>query len=302
MSIGQQGRLFSDGPSLFPLRQDHPDHDLLAPIASALVAAAGGEERFGLCIPPLFRQAIDEVIDAPRTNRFTIDEIEKTEKTYLGTKVEILLRNFLGLPKGNKLDLLVDGHEVDIKNTMLRNWTIPLESHGLPALLLRANEKSSLCDVGLILVREAYLNPGKNRDAKRTIAAEAFQNIWWLLYQAPYPPNFWEILAPQERHAIMASGKGSARLASLFELLQRKPISRLQIEAIAQQRDYMKRLRRNGGARDALVAKGIALLWGTRDKELIERLDLGPVGPDEFISIAPQNAQEAELLREALSA
>ena len=76
-------------------------------------------------LPPLFRQAVDEVIDAPRTNRFTIGELEKTEKTYLGTKVEILLRDFLKLPKGKILDLSVDGVEVDIKNTMQRAWTIP---------------------------------------------------------------------------------------------------------------------------------------------------------------------------------
>lgn len=259
----------------------------------------GGEDAFRNGIPPLFRQAIDEVIDAPRTNRFTLNETEKTEKTYLGTKIEILLRNHLALPKGRTLDLSVDGVEVDIKNTMGGNWTIPLESHGHPALLLRVNETKALCDVGLINVRPEYLNPGKNRDAKRTISAASTANIWWLLYRHPYPPNFWEVLPAEERHAILAAGAGTARIAALFERLQRTPVSRQQVQALAQQHDYMKRIRRNGGARDLLAPKGIALLWGKGDRELIQLLGLGPVTADEFISVTPVTQDQIELLRNA---
>lgn len=158
--------------SELPLQlQTGPDHAILAPLAAALERHGGGSAGFAAGLPPLFRRAVDEVIDAPRTNRFTIGELEKTEKTYLGTKVEILLRDFLKLPKGRILDLLIDGVEVDIKNTMQRAWTIPLESHGHPALLLRLNEHSALCDCGLVLVRPEYLNAGSNRDAKKTLSA-----------------------------------------------------------------------------------------------------------------------------------
>lgn len=281
------------------LAPEHPDFSILRPIAESLTLHGGGEAGFSAGVPPLFRQAIDEVIDAPRTNRFTLDETEKTEKTYLGTKIEILLRNYLGLGKGKVLDLSVDGVEVDIKNTMGGNWTIPLESHGHPALLLRVNERKALCDVGLINVRPEYLNPGANRDAKRTVSAAGTANIWWLLYRHPYPPNFWEVLPVDERHAILAAGAGTARIARLFEKVQRTPISRLQVQALAQQHDYMKRIRRNGGARDILAPKGIALLWGQRDRALIEILNLGPVTADEFISMRPLSAEEAELLRSA---
>ena len=40
-------------------------------------------------------------------------ELEKTEKTYIGTKVEILVRDFFRLPKGI-LDLTIDGLDVDV--------------------------------------------------------------------------------------------------------------------------------------------------------------------------------------------
>lgn len=282
-----------------PLSADHQDYSILAPIASALVRHAGDETALSIEVPALFRQAIDEVIDAPRTNRFTLDETEKTEKTYLGTKIEILLRNHLQLGKGKILDLSVDGYEVDIKNTMGMNWTIPLESHGHPALLIRVSEKKALCDVGLIVVKGEYLNQGANRDSKRTVAAAAMTNIWWLLRNHPYPPNFWEVLPLADRQAILSAGGGTARIASLFEKIQQSPISRIQVQALAQQHDYMKRIRRNGGARDVLAAKGIALLWGQRDRSLIEQLGLGPVTRDQFISFKPLALDQIDLLRKA---
>jgi Restriction endonuclease NaeI len=285
--------------SAFPLPASHPDYATLAPLAAAIQSRAGGAAGFAAGVPPLFRQAVDEVIDAPRTNRFTIVELEKTEKTYLGTKVEILLRDFLKLPKGRVLDLSVDGVEVDIKNTMQRAWTIPLESHNHPALLLRLNEAAALCDVGLVVVRPAYLNAGQNRDAKRTLSAEGITNIWWLLRRHPYPPNFWEVLPEAGRREIFAAGSASSRLALLFAKLQRQPISRLQVQAVAQQHDYMKRLRRNGGARDSLAAAGIVLLSGRTDSSLISALGLAPVTVEEFISLSPETDRERALLKAA---
>jgi Restriction endonuclease NaeI len=70
----------------------HRDYLLLTNIEQALVRQAGGWEKFCVEIPRLLRQAIDEVIDSYRSSRFTVAELEKTEKTYLGTKIEILLR------------------------------------------------------------------------------------------------------------------------------------------------------------------------------------------------------------------
>lgn len=228
--------------AMVPLPSAHPDYTRLSPIADAIVASGGGYVEFAQRVPEIFRQAIDEVIDAPRTGRYTIEETEKTEKTYLGTKVEILLRNYLKLPKGKILDLSVGGIEVDIKNTMGRAWTIPLESLGHPALLLRSSEKSARCDVGLILIKDEYLNPGLNRDSKRTISASGAANIWWLIHNAVYPPNFWEILPKTDRNAIINAGAGTARIAALFERVLLRPISRSQVQALAQQHDYMKRV------------------------------------------------------------
>lgn len=89
----------------------------------------------------------------------------------------------------------------------------------------------------------------------------------------------------------------SKRLANLFEGKQGVPISRWEVQKVANQLDYMKRLRRNGGARDILDQKGIALLWGSGDHYLIQQLGLGSVAADEFIAYTPKSAAELALLR-----
>jgi hypothetical protein len=83
----------------------------------------------------------------------------------------------------------------------------------------------------------------------------------------------------------------------MFEQNQGVPISRDDVRRVANQLDYMKRIRRNGGARDILDQKRIAILWGSGDRNLIAQLNLGPVSDKEFISYTPRNAQELALIR-----
>lgn len=252
---------------------------------------------FSQWYPQLIRTAIDEVIDAPRTGRFMLDEIEKTEKTYIGTKIEILLRNRLQIPKGTVLDLSVNGVECDIKNTIGKNWSMPNEVVGHPSIVMRVNEKKALLDFGVLVVAQAYLNPGANRDAKRGISAAGMSNIWWILKQASYPSNFWEVTPAATRKAIFAAGSPKRSLAVLFESVQGVPIPRTVVTAIAQQDDPLKRVRRNGGARDILAPRGIAILWGKNDRALIAQLTLPFCTDQEFVSHTPRNAAEAALLR-----
>ena len=87
------------------------------------------------------------------------------------------------------------------------------------------------------------------------------------------------------------------RLAILFEQQQGVPIGRAQVVSVAQQLDALKRLRRNGGARDYLDPKGVALLWGKGDRDLIAALGLPKLEDDEFISYTPMNKEELKLIR-----
>jgi hypothetical protein len=288
----------ADSPGA-PLPADHADHGLLSPIVDAILDQSGGLAGFALDVPLLIRRAVDEVIDTARTNRFTLSETEKTEKTSLGTKIEILFRHHLRFGKGRILDLSVRGAEVDIKNTMGGNWAIPLEAVGRPCILIKENERTARCSVGLIIANDAYLNPGKNRDRKRTISKVGLQNVWWLLRDYPYPPNIWESMPLATRDAIMSAGGGTDRVAALFTEVQQRAVSRTTVEHVAQQKDAMKRIRRNGGARDVLAPKGIAILWGQKDRALIAELGLPLITQDDFISYKPTTIEHIRRLRAA---
>lgn len=272
---------------LLPLRlaATHVDYELLTRLEQAIYKHAGGKAKFENDIPPLLRQAIDEVIDPARSKRFTLEEVDKTEKTYLGTKIEILLRNYLKLEREGNLDLVISGVQVDVKNTMKGTWTIPNEAVGHPCILISENEAEAKCSFGLIVIRAEILNLGRNRDKKTTIKKAELANAHWLLRDAPYPPNFWLGLSSEVRRQIVTPRGGTSRVAMLFRLHQRQPISRKLIEALAQQKDPMKRIRKNGGARDSLAREGIMILSGKTQKALIAQYGLPFCTPDEFISV-----------------
>ena len=278
----------------------HADYSDLSKLETELFLAVGSKEAFEEKLRSFFRSAIDEVIDTARTGRYFLSDLEKTEKTYLGTKFEILLRDWLQVPRGVLLDLQIGGEEVDVKSTTggKSGWMIPPEAIGQLCILLRVNENTSTCAVGLVRARKDYLNPGANRDAKTSFSAAGRRNIWWLVQDFAYTPNFWSLIDPPLRESIMAPRGGTQRLAILFESCLETPVSRVLIASIAAQDDYMKRIRRNGGARDLLAPKAIAILYSDNDHALMRSFGL-TIGSREFVSYRPRNTAEADLLRDA---
>lgn len=277
---------------------DHRDYEVLTTLEAALIKGGKGMARIRKEVPQLIRRAIDEVIDAPRSGRLTFDQVEKTEKTYLGTKIEIFLRKFFGFPKG-LLDLRIDGHDVDIKNTVGENWMIPTEAIEKACILVASDEKKALCQLGLVVCHREYLTQGQNKDSKKSISAEGFAHILWLLKDQPYPPNFWEKLDPQVVKRIMAPDSATQKVVQLFREVQKMPISRNVILAIAPQNDSLKRLRKNGGARDTLMKEGIAVLSGVYDAPLAKKLGLPLLGREEFMGVHANTPELERILRAA---
>ncbi|MCQ0092559.1 NaeI family type II restriction endonuclease [Roseovarius sp. M141] len=274
----------------------HPDHALLSAIAGDITARAGGAATLADAIGSLLRNCVDDVIMTPKTGRRSYDDLEKTEKTYIGTRVEIELRTLLSLSKG-RLDTVILGHDVDIKHTMGGNWMIPTEAIGHPCILMAADEARAICHLGLIVARRDYLTEGQNKDAKRTVSAAGFSDILWLLAQQPYPRNFWQTVPPDAVARIFAAGSGNRRMAALFREVQGRPISRDVVEAVAQQRDFMRRIRADGGSgtRDQLAREGILLLSGQYDAALIAGLGLRPCTASQFISYRPRSQAQAQM-------
>jgi Restriction endonuclease NaeI len=294
--------------TLFPatdIQVEHRDFVELNAIGTFILNVARQAERKGLDkeFPPLVRQMIDEVLDTPRTGRLTLTQLEKTEKTYLGTKIEIIIRDFLGVPKGIFLDLLIEGIEVDVKNTIGRNWSIPREAIDKICLLVGVNERENFCYLGLIKARREYLSDASNQDGKRGISPIGKTNILWILHHERYPANFWAKFTEGElrRFHDVANVSPNERLARLFRHYQRKPVPRNAILDVARQLDSLKRVRANGGARDLLAGEGIAILSGEYKKELRTALGFGSLRRGEYVSIKPETPNEHVLLKPLLT-
>lgn len=265
----------------------YPDNEPLRSIAEFFLNHSDNDSELELIIGDILRGALDEVIDMPRTNRFSLDELEKTEKTYIGTKVEILFRDTFELEKGNKLDLMIQGQNVDVKNTIGSNWTIPSEALDEMCVLLQTNDnKSSFC-FGLVICRNRVLNQGKNRDGKRTISKDGKMEILWLVKDGALPKNFFLHMDNNLRQQILSPKGGATRLANLFRSFQGEVITRRLVECVARQKDYMKRIRGNGGARDILAPEGLLILWGgnLEDKNKLKSLGFKGVNAEHFVCI-----------------
>lgn len=280
-----------------PISDFDTDSFVLTKIAQAIERATPSKTDIQTLVGQLIRQAIDEVVDAPRTGRLLLSHCEKTEKTYLGTKIEILLRAALNLPKGKILDLSIDDIEVDIKHSIARSWMIPREAIGRVCLLITENEQKGLFSLGLLMCRPENLRFAVNQDSKAGVSAEGITRAHWIVHNERYPKNIWIGFDQTLLSQILKLRGGSSRLALLFREYQWKPVPRSAVAAIAPQLDPMKRLRENGGARTILRKDGIAILSGKYHSETALQFGLPKLYPDEFVSVTPRSEAEHSILR-----
>ena len=279
------------------VRPGHPDYDVLDKIRQAIFARVGGPAKLAERFPALVREAIDFVLDPVRTARTKMSELDSIEKTFVGLKIEHVVRDMLDVPKGLR-DLVIDGMDVDVKNTIGDNWMIPPETYrtGDPCLVIASEEATHRCWMGLLIAHNAYLN-APNRDEKRSVKSEAFSNILWLIEGAPYPKSRWASINMDRFREIRKIRGGTNRAVAFFSENLRLPVHRDVIHSLLLQHDYMKRLRANGGARDILKTRGIALLSGIYDAALIQELHIPAISTEEMIAVAPNDAAEEALMK-----
>ncbi len=264
---------------------DHPHHARLSDLAQEITRLAGGAAALAEWYPQMLRKVVDDVVDTVNTRRRSYGQLEKTEKTYLGTRVEILFRARITAPKG-RLDFIIGGAEVDMKFTITGNWMIPQEAIGQACLLAALDEQGARCHLGLFIADLANLTGGANRDGKKSISAFGMTQILWLLRDHPVEPNFWRTIPAPVVDAVFAAKTGNDRIVTLFRAVQDRPISRRIVEETAAQKDFMRRLRADAGhgSRNRLAAEGITLLSGTYDAARIAALGLPACGPSDFIA------------------
>jgi Restriction endonuclease NaeI len=257
--------------SRIPLAADHPDHVRLAPIAAFLEKPNAYGERLTHEYPFLIDETIYQSIDATRTGRTTFDQLTSEEKKNLGSLIEVRIRDLLEVERSQR-DLLILDEAVDVKNTVGSSWMIPRETWDiipgeLPGILLLCQYAPSerKCSLGLIVAHQSYLTLGQNHDKKVSVSSAGRKNIWWLLRETELPPDAWaHIDIATYRQCRQVEG-GKERAAEFFKRQLDVRIERSVIQSLLfDQLDYMKRLRKNGGARDILDPQGIRLRHETQ--------------------------------------
>ena len=213
------------------------------------------QERFAAAI----RQSFDEVFDGQRTGRYRLEQLSKVEKTYIGTKVEIVVQDEFGLQRGRRLDYLVDDQEIDSKWSMTSGgWMIPTEAVGELCLCLTADDNRSTFQVGIVRAGDSQLKAGQNKDKKRRLNDDGLSAMTWLVNRGDLAENLLLHLDERTCGSILnPSLSGQRRVTELFRLVQQRIVRREVVLTVARQDDGPKRVR---DARKALRAEGVIVL------------------------------------------
>ena len=235
----------------------------------------------------VFRHTFDQLYDGQRTGRYRVEQLFKTEKTHYGTVAEINLQRELQFDDGEHLDFKIAGIEVDCKYSHTGQWMLPQESFDEIVLVTQADDQASTWSAGLVRVTAENRRAGENRDRKTGLNAHGRSQITWLFRDAPMQPNALLQLEPAAATAVMSGKSGQARVNELFRQATNVRLTRNIIATVAQQDDFMKRVRYNGGARSALQPEGYLILGGDYRNQVVIAEALGAQIPEpgEMVSV-----------------
>jgi len=267
------------------------DDQAVTEVVAALRERISGTEEayFG----SLIRRSIDEVLDGSRTGRYDFFDLEKTEKTYVGTKIEIMLRSDLDLEKGKEMDLTVAGHEVDVKWAMNSSWQIPQEAYGHVCLCIGGKRRLSTFQAGVVRCSLDRLNTGRNRDGKGTLSGDGRAAIDFLVEDSNTPRNFVETLDPEIRDAAFSEPTIQGRVTKLFQQIPYVAVPRSAIQTIAKTTgDPIRRLRADKQAGDPL--EGLVVLSAKYANPIVNALDLPPLKADEFMAVRTSDLESLQ--------
>ncbi|MGC4154859.1 MAG: NaeI family type II restriction endonuclease [Propionicimonas sp.] len=247
----------------------------------------------------VFRSTFDQLYDGVHTGRFRWDQLYKTEKTHFGTLLEINLRREFSdiIVDGEVLDYRIEGEEIDCKYSQSDGgWMIPPEALGRLLLVAHANDAEGWWSVGVVRADPINLRQSTNRDRKTQLSRAGRAAIRWIARRAPLAPNVLLSLAQPDLERIMAPRTGQARVNELCRVVTNRRIGRNTIATVAQQDDYMKRVRYSGGARSYLASEGY-IIPGDYDAHRAVAAELGAAVPEhgEVVSLRVVPAQAGDL-------
>ncbi len=295
--------------SAFPPPSPGEDVELDA-VTTALAGDATvlGADPDGYAFAHVLRDTYDWLYDGQRTGRYCWDQLRKTEKTHMGTLVEIeLQREFDIFMDGGALDYRIAGIDVDCKfSQQLGGWEIPsnMRRDQQICLLVWANEEVCRFEVGLVRARlddESWFYNKPNQDKKRKLSQKGESTVRWLYPGASLPSNQLLHLSGVERDSILGAtgptgrASGQACIDQLFRVMSGQIVRRNTVLTVARQKDAMKRVRE---AREPghLGGEGFLLLCGDwrSHRSAAHTLSLPELGEAEFVAVRVTAAQPTD--------
>ncbi|WP_082923999.1 NaeI family type II restriction endonuclease [Dietzia sp. 111N12-1] len=236
---------------------DKPSDPAIELVRQALLQADPDGSRIAFAL----REALDQVYDGRRTGRWDFTQLSKTEKTHIGTLVEIWLQREFEFDDGLDLDFSIAGVDVDCKwSRNLYGWEIPMEMYSRGhkiAMLIWGNEDSARWALGLLRISEDMLKPlGGQRDRKRQLSDLGRANITWVYRSATMIRNAL-VHHPATAIKMRDARSGQEAVRTIFREIQGELINHATIETAGQQVDSSKRVR---DARKALRNEGLIIL------------------------------------------
>ncbi|MBB3035760.1 NaeI family type II restriction endonuclease [Hoyosella altamirensis] len=273
--------------------------DIGDPIVQEIVSSLRQADPQGERFAAVFRATFDQLYDGQHTGRYCWDQLYKTEKTHFGTLIEINLRRAFGdvLRDGELLDYKINGYDVDCKFSQRSGgWMLPPEALGHVILACTASDQAGTWSVGVVRARPEICRLSVNRDGKTALSPKGIAEIAWLHKDAELPPNVLLKVDPAVVARIFSLPTGQQRVNELFRRVTNHRIGRNTVATVAEQDDYMKRVRANGGARSTLQAEGILIAGGDYVAHRAVAHELGaPVPqPGEFVSIRVVPAESGD--------
>ncbi|MGW4379593.1 NaeI family type II restriction endonuclease [Kitasatospora sp. NPDC004531] len=208
-----------------------------------VVDALTAHPRRGERIVSAVMDAMDQVVNAAMTGRVRLGELSTIERASLAVIVENHLQHALNLPDVSPPGLVVAGHQVHLRVATRPLWIVSPGEWNDVFLLVEVNEAEGWWRIGLVrAIRENLVGRG-SRDGKLPLGPVGRSAIHWLHPRVALPVDVLGALATDERQAITSAGSRQHQLDQLFRTVQRRPIDRRTVAAVARATEFARRAR-----------------------------------------------------------
>jgi hypothetical protein len=233
----------------------------------------------GLRIAGALRRGLDLLLDGQHTGRFAWIQLSKSEKAHASAVMDMEIQREFGFADGLVGIFAIGTEDASVVfSHSFDGWTVSDRGQNTIRLALWADDGLGRGGAGLIRLAV--------RSTEMTDERIDSRQIFWVHRDMPLPPNVLAQLSPPSQSRIFSQPSGQQRVNELFRVVTGQRITKSVVATVAQQEDYLKRVRYNGGARSHLRQEGIVILGDSPSHATVARtLEVAAPGPGEFVSL-----------------